>query len=167
MSGSGDAAKSAWVERVLGFAVSGDGQAQAQGLDKADRLAGEDSKSLVNYRKALLAFDTAKKNVDQQIEALADKIAAVLPDEADFAQSLHMVLATFNDKVADAVDAAMNTAQESRAGANEAAVRTIEQYIKEIDTSALVAHVDRNPFMPTRVGAILKTALNDIVATIV
>ena len=150
---SGTEAQNAWIGRVLGVRPDGSGGGLPGG-------------GLIEYRKALLAYDAAKKAVTGQIEALAGAIGGELPAEAAFVAELRQTLVTLNERVGDAVIDALNSAGDARTGANAAAVSAMEGSIMELETSALVRHVDNNPLVPVSVRATLGGALRAIVATV-
>jgi hypothetical protein len=121
-------------------------------------------KGIIAYRTALLGFDAAKKSVSAQLEALRKAIPAVLPEEADYADELAAELEDLNEELGDAVDAAMNASENAKSPVTDTLRRTLQSYITELASNALVNHVDTNPFgVAVSVQATLGGALKKIV----
>jgi len=121
-------------------------------------------KGIVAYRTALLGFDAAKKSVTAQLEALRKAIPAALPDEAEYADELAAELDSLNEELGDAVNAAMNASENEKSPITDAVRRSLEGYITELASNALVNHVDTNPFgVAVSVQATLGGALKKII----
>ncbi len=118
---------------------------------------------LVEYRKKLHTFQTARAKVERQIEQLSSAISKLLPEEEDFADSLSEELDDELEEVQDLIDDAINASNDDREPADKALQGRIQESAKALESSQLVQEAETNPFgVPVEIRKILVTALSEI-----
>lgn len=122
-----------------------------------------DKRTLLNYRKSLLAFRTAKDLVSSRIQALKAAIPNQLPDQANLADLLAQTLDEQNEELLDLVDRAFNASQDPQSPATQELAEALDAYIADLSDNELVQEVDRNPFgVATDIESTLVEALTRI-----
>jgi hypothetical protein len=132
---------------------SGKLEAAKAALDKLESLLsgqpsadGKTPGSLIAYRKALLDYGKARSTVQIQIQALQKAIPSAMPTEAELASTIAARLAELNDELGDEIDAAINAANDPQTAANSSVRSKLDAYLAEIESDALIGHVENNPF---------------------
>jgi hypothetical protein len=134
-----------------------------EAADAAPGTATQPGGGLVAYRKTLLEFDSAKKTVFANIDALKKKIPSEMPDEADFADMLAEELHDVLEEIDDAVIDAMNAAQDEAAPVNAVVKARLANAVTKVESSPLVKHVDSNPFgVSTAIESTLTAAFSKV-----
>ncbi len=133
-------------------------------MTAAQERASEDTASfgqgLVKYRRSLLMFAQAKSAAMGQLANLERQVAE-LPGEADLAAALQKKLTEIFQSLQDKVDAAINASDDEREPVT-AAVRTqLAQAISDVETNAILKHIDSGPF-GVKIQGSLRKALNAI-----
>jgi hypothetical protein len=119
-------------------------------------------KGIAKYRASLLQFNQARDAVKRQLGGLRKAIPAQLPDEDGLAEKLTQTLDEFAQSMQDAVDEAINKLDPNNPVPREVADR-IAAFEDELAASALVKHVDGNPFgIQVSVGETLGKALKAV-----
>ncbi|MBV9756250.1 MAG: hypothetical protein JO047_04280 [Alphaproteobacteria bacterium] len=157
---AGNDAQQAWVERVLGVALTA--SPWDADSDAEDRPDGP----LVAYRKALLGFRAARADVEKQLQSLSERIAEQLPSEAQLATRVAADIGRICDTLSDGIDAGLNALGEGREQQNRKIRDDVLALVAAVGTNPLIAHVDRNPVAPTSVADTLITALTRVAATV-
>jgi hypothetical protein len=101
---------------------------------------------LVEYRKKLLAFDSARQKVFDQIDKLAAAIPQTLPQERDLAEALASELQEDMEEIDNLVDAALNAAKNEKSPVTATLKTQIQGTLKELAADKLIQHVQKNPF---------------------
>ena len=136
---------------------AGDFAAGGKALDRLESLlanlpepgtsgSGTPYKGIVQYRKALLEFDTAKKTVAAQVAALSKAVADLSPDYEDLADDIEERLSDLNEEIGDAIDDAMSFSENEESPVTDAVKASIQKYLNEVAASPLVKRADSNPF---------------------
>ena len=108
----------------------------------------------------MLAFRQAASVVDGRIISLKAAIPARLPDETQLANALAEFLGEYNEALLDAVDEAMNVADNPGSPVTQMVVDQLRDYAAEVVVNPLIRHVDKNPFgVSMNVGKTLGDAL--------
>ena len=157
---AGNDAQQAWVERVLGVALTP--SPWDPDIDSESRPEGP----LIAYRKALLGFRAARADVQQQLQSLSERIAEQLPSEAELATSVAADIDRICDTLSDGIDAGLNALGEGREEQNRKIRHDVLALVAAVGANPLIAHVDRNPVAPTSVANTLITALTRVAATV-
>ena len=118
---------------------------------------------IVAYRQALVEVRRAVTSVNTQIEALKSAIPASMPDEAELAEDLAEALLEYTGDLYEAVDLAMNVAENAVTPITKAVVAELDSFLRDLRANPLVKHVDANPFkVPMSVGSTLGSALDAV-----
>lgn len=135
---------------------------------QTQQKAGEGGyKGLVAYRASLLEFRKAVATVRNQIKDLQSSIPKHLPDEADLAEDISSTIEDYTADMLEAVDQAMNTAENVDSPITRQLADRINAFASEVGTNAVVKHVDNNPFgVKVSIGATLGTALKAVLAAL-
>ena len=115
-------------------------------VEEAEDLEEGSVPGLVEYRKKLLAFQGARRKVEQQLEKLSAAIPKEVPDEADLADALAEEISEELEEVQEVIDAAINAANDDRAPANAEIRKRVAQTLKTLDAHPLIPQVESNPF---------------------
>jgi hypothetical protein len=118
---------------------------------------------LVEYRKKLLAFDSARQKAFGQIDKLAAAIPQTFPEERDLAEELASELQEDMEEIDDLVDAALNAAKNEKSPVTAALKTQIQGTLKELAANKLIQHVEKNPFgVAVEIQKMLSEALEAI-----
>ncbi|MEL6349440.1 MAG: hypothetical protein AAFV53_40430, partial [Myxococcota bacterium] len=118
----------------------------------------------VSYRKALLAWDFAKKRSHERLQALRRAVLEEEPDESAAAARLDAALDAFNKGLTDALDEALSaTDGPARRAAAGRALAIARQYQAFVSNAPLVTHIDNNPYLDTGIQQRLSEALTQVV----
>ncbi len=122
---------------------------------------------LVKYRKALLAWDAAKKAARTQLAGLKSTIANKSPVLARSAEVLDRVMDRLDEELADAINAAMNAdGLGLRAREHAMAGELARAYLMSVNFDPIFTTVDRNPIQPLSLRTTLGAALTQVVAAL-
>ena len=122
---------------------------------------------LVKYRKALLAWDAAKKAARSQLTGLKSTIAGKSPLLASSAEVLDGVMNRLDEELEDAINAAMNAEGLGlRAREHARAGELARAYLMSVNFDPIFTAVDRNPIQPISLRATLGAALTQVVAAL-
>ena len=163
-AGNLDAARKAMdvVEGVLSALAQPAGVTPEEPLKKGREAAGETAPlytGIVEYRRALLEFDKARTAVDAQIESLRKAIPAANPEETEVAEAIADIMTEWNDELTDAVDEALNTAEDQDSPVTDAIRSSLDHYLASLDSHELIQLLDANPLVPVSIAATLRPAL--------
>jgi hypothetical protein len=126
--------------------------------------------SLVEFAKARLAWQDAKGRVANLLAALREEIEADEGEDdgpvfAAATKKLDAVLARFNEGLGDTLDDLANAGEPGAIGSLKArAGKIVGDYLSYVDTSPLIAHLERNPYMPLGIAEALRKPLADVQA---
>jgi len=122
---------------------------------------------LVKYRKALLAWDAAKKAARTQLAGLKSTIAGKSPLLASSAEVLDRVMDRLDEELEDAISAAMNAEGLGlRAREHARAAELARAYLMSVNFDPIFTTVDRNPIQPISLRTTLGAALTQVVAAL-
>lgn len=122
---------------------------------------------LVKYRKALLAWDSAKKSATSQLAGLKSAIADKAPALASSTDILDRVMDQLNDELADAINAAINADEMVlRIRAHERAGELARNYMVTVNFHPAFEAVDRNVVQPLKLRSTLSAGLAQVVAAL-
>lgn len=122
---------------------------------------------LVSYRKALLAWDAARKSARIQLDGLKTAIANTAPGLAKSAEILDGVLDRLDTQLSEAIDAAINAQGLGlRAREHARAGELARSYLMTVNFDPVFSTVDRNPVQPLTLRATLGAALSQVVAAL-
>jgi hypothetical protein len=165
---AGDAAKRAWVSRVLGLDITAPGASPgtARAGEAAREIAGGLGSLTMAFRKARLSWGTARGEARSAIAGLQARLREVLAEEPDFA-ALDAEIAKFDgiivgldDRLETTLDKAMNlTDPDGRAELKKQAVGIIGEYTTFIESHPFLRKIDGNEFMPVAVFSVLSGEL--------
>ena len=146
------------------------GSADERPVDTDEEVEGGDTAprpfSFVALQKARLEWDAARKAVRADIEAVKKSLSSSFPEEADTVGRLDVVLQTFDEALLDALDDALNADGEERIAHQNRATKLVGVYRGELASNRLVPHLDANPFVKTKLGSTLSTALGKVAAAL-
>lgn len=129
-------------------------------------LVGGDGQ-LVEYRKALLAWNTARRSAQDQIKALKSEIGAAAPALADAAGVVDGVMARFGDDLGNAIDDAMTaTDLGARTQHHHHAAEIARAYLMQVNFDPVFKTVDTNPVRTVSLRGTLGDALSKVIAAI-
>lgn len=145
--------QNAWVVRVLGVTPSPPAPQQSTGA--------------VSYAKSRLTWLAMRKRIDTEVDDFIGSVAEQYEDEGNdqvvrelLRARLAPVLATFDDTLADTLDAATNETDPGRRRQLVGDARAIiERYQAFIAGDDLFAAMDSNPFAPTAIQKTMVTTL--------
>ena len=123
-------------------------EAAAESSHTAGEASG-DGFSKVAFEKIHLDWDSNKKAVETQLEALRQAIIADFEDPESLAatSNLQKVLARFNEGLGDTIDALRDSAEVTqRSQLATKAVGIADHYLDYLGGDPLVAHIEQNPF---------------------
>jgi hypothetical protein len=136
-------------------------------LDALLQGAARPAQGYVDYAKARLVWLAARNNVKSDLQKLERQIIdeykdepAMLPAVTRGVRRLDRILAALDESLADKLDEGLNASDASqRALLNRQAADIIQGYLDFLDTDALVAAVEDNPFTPIRIEGPLRDTL--------
>jgi hypothetical protein len=114
---------------------------------KQGEIAEDDTPSagLVEYRKKLLAFDTARKKAEGQIKAMAAAIVQEVPDETEVAEEMSEQLEDQMEGIQILIDQAIDAAKDDRASVDPSLKTEIRKVIADLESSNLLQELEKNP----------------------
>lgn len=122
---------------------------------------------LVAYRKALLAWDGAKKKARSQLDGLKGEIAKQAPGLARPAEMVDRVMTRLSEDLDDTVDAAMNAADlGARAQLHRHAAELARGYLMRVNFDPAFRLVDTNPVKKLDVRGTLSDGLSQVLAAL-
>jgi hypothetical protein len=129
----------------------------------------------VTYAKSRLAWLAARKKVESDIEALrvsildAFKGDAIVPQlESSYKTKVAPVLATLDESLADALDAATNEADAAKRTKLVADAKAIiQKYAQYLTSEPLIKDLDENPFRPLAIRATVGGTISTLSKAIV
>jgi hypothetical protein len=127
----------------------------------------------VDYTKARLAWDSARKKVRAQIDLLKGAIRDECGDLPEFPQidaalaKYDRILANLDEQLIDSLDAALNAPDDTVAAPHKAkALEHVRRYEKFVQKDGVVQTIDANPFHPVAVCATLEATLKALDAAL-
>lgn len=127
---------------------------------------GEVREGVVDYAKCRLAWDSAKKKVQGDLQELERAIlkeyrgSEAWQELVTKIRKLDAVLANFSEGLGDALDAALNaTDSADRKRHHDRATQIVARYAHYVETDSLIARLELNPFVPLSIQKSLGTTL--------
>jgi hypothetical protein len=123
---------------------------------------------LVAYRKALVAWDGAKRKARADIQKLREALLASHPRQTAAADALSGALDALNAGLADRIDRAINAAKEEQRRRHQAAaLKVARNYRKFLEADPLLEDIDDNP-LDVKVDAAktLLGALDEVISSL-
>jgi hypothetical protein len=122
---------------------------------------------LVEYRKKLLAFETAKQKAMAQVDKLSAAIPQTLPAEREVAKELAEDLQQQLEDIDDLIDEAIKAAKNQQEPITAALKSQIQNKVKELNANPLILHAEKNPFdVAIDIRNILGNALDAILQSL-
>lgn len=153
----------AWVARVLGVNTATVGPPGGAGVEP--RAAGA-----VIYAKSRLAWLAMRRKIETEVDDFIDSVAEQYEEEGNdqivrdlLRARVTLVMTTFDDTLADALDEATNETNLDRRRALVARARTIiERYQAFVAGESLFAAMDKNPFATTAIQKTIAATLQTL-----
>jgi hypothetical protein len=146
--------KISWIERVLGVSLGGTTQAAG---------------AFVSLQTARLEWGVARAQARAEVKKLESEILKRVkgkPFEGEVVQStfhLYTMFDTLDDRLIDALDAALSAKDASaRAAHHKDAANITDEYIKFVGSDPLLQAIDHNPFLPISVHKTFSAALSGL-----
>jgi hypothetical protein len=118
---------------------------------------------IVEYRKQLAFFDTARHKAESQASALVAAIPEMDEEWADIADELDEALEDELTDLKTLIDAAVNAANNEKSPADKALKKQIEKALEELKTNKVFALAEKNTFgVKVDIRDSLSKALQDV-----
>jgi len=127
------------------------------------------STGFVDYTKARLAWDAARKDVRTELQTLEDAILAASENELDFDEiaencgNLYEMLDVLDERLIDTLDDLLNESDSDRQQELRRTATTIlGEYAEYVANDGMLQEIDQNEFKPVKVYATLQSTLSDL-----
>ncbi len=140
-------------------------RAEALLKKQGDAAESKPTGSKVDFAKAKLEWNAAKRDVGSQLGKLKSSILGEFPEEAKVVTRLDEILQHFNEGLGDALDDLYNAADDNvRKQTASKALGITASYLKFVETDKLVTHVENHPFesAPVTIRDVLLPTLKKI-----
>lgn len=129
---------------------------------------GEPHPGIVSYRKALLAWDGAKKKARADIQKLRAELMKQRPGHAEAADALNHALDALNAGLADQIDKAMSASKDGqRLRHQAAALKLALNYRSFLEGDAMIEDIDDNPLdVKVDAGKTLLDGLAEVITSL-
>jgi hypothetical protein len=118
----------------------------------------------ISFAKSRLEWQTAKKNVEVQLDRLQATILGEFDDDEalECVKKLELVLSRFNEGLSDSLDELYNADSDKKQPMAQAALQTVKHYLAYVESDELIAHIEANPYESLTVRASLLGPLMEI-----
>ena len=120
----------------------------------------------IKLQRSRLTWAQTRDTVRRQLRSLYEAIVKERPNEAAAMERLNAVLHTFDDRLVNVLDLALNAEGPVRAAHQMRAKQLVDMYIDELEQNELITLIDENPWTALNLRKTLSNSLKDLTANL-